>query len=170
MAVSDAYKRMPFAEVLYSCDAAWWDVHKGCASFVGEKWSSHDAETNNKLDAAARYGLNLVQGRTQEGFSFDPCFIHYGSNSGFQAINLAVLFGAKRILLVGFDMSSGHFFGEHPDGLTRNKDYRRFIPEFNRAAALVPAGIEIINCAPGSALQCFPKANLTDALSASPRH
>lgn len=169
LAVNDAYRLFPAAPVLYACDSKWWDVHEGCPGFVGEKWSSHgSAEHNDKTECAVRYDLDLVQGHDREGFSLNHSCIHYGSNSGFQAINLAILFGARRIVLVGFDMSSqgkSHFFGEHPEGLIRNSSYERFIPQFERAARRLPADIKIINSTPGSALRCFPMMDLEDALS-----
>ena len=168
VAVNDSYRILPHADILYGCDEKWWDVHAGCPDFTGEKWSCHgDAQHNDKRSAAGRYGLHLVQGVDAEGFSLDPSKIHYGSNSGFQAINLAILFGANRILLVGFDMSArgkSHFFGEHPPGLIRCNDYERFIPHFERAARRLPPAIEIINCTPGSALRCFPMMDIKDAL------
>ena len=170
LAVNDAYRLMPFAEVLYCCDAEWWHLHQGCPGFLGEKWSSHSVRPlpeNDKATTAEKYGLRLVAGRDGEGFSMDPGVIHYGSTSGFQAINLALLMGAKRVLLVGFDMHSRngrHFFGDHPAPLVNALRYEGTVPEFRRAAESLPPGIEIINCTPGSALDCFPMVSLEDAL------
>lgn len=111
----------------------------------------------------------MVAGADREGFSLDPSCIHYGSNSGFQGANIGIL-RAPRVLLVGFDMTASnggpHFFGDHPKGLTRNSNYERFIPAFNRAAKMLPLNIEIINCTSNSALRCFPKMDLIDALAA----
>lgn len=92
IAVNDAYKLFPFAEVLYACDAPWWKAHNGCPDFLGEKWSSHDNGNNEKRPTAERFGLHLVNGKRQDGFSLDPSFISYGGNSGFQATNLAIHF------------------------------------------------------------------------------
>lgn len=164
---------MPLAAVLYSCDADWWRVHCGCPRFSGERWSSHTVgkigQHNDKLATADAFDLNLIEGRDGEGFSFDPSFIHYGSNSGFQAVNLAILFGATRILLVGFDMRAvhgkRHFFGDHPAPLRNTRDYVPFISSFERAAKKVPDHITIINCTPLSALKCFPMMDLQDALT-----
>lgn len=169
IAVQDAYKRIPWADVLYGCDALWWEHHNGCADFAGEKWSSHDPDTNDKTEARDRYGVHLVEGRPGVGFSFDD-WIHYGSNSGFQAINLAIHFGCTRILLCGFDMRSidgrRHFFGGHPVELGRSDgDYERFIPTFETAAKLLPPHVEVINVTPGSALRCFPMGTLDGALT-----
>ena len=154
--------------MLYACDAKWWDVHEGCPEFAGEKWSSH-GDTNDKLETAEKYGLKLVEGHHADTFGTGR--VHYGSNSGFQAINLAILFGARRIILAGFDMhnrSGRHFFGDHPKGLLNNNRYENFVPAFEYAAKHLPEGIEIVNATPGSAITCFPMVDLADALSASP--
>lgn len=167
IAVNDAWRLMPWADVLYSCDGAWWGHHKGCPDFAGEKWSSHDAETNNKGHAAECYGLRLIEGRAGDIFSTDPSLIHYGSNSGFQAVGLAILFGASRIVLVGFNMQAvagrRHFFGDHPRPL-RNVDHSRYVAGFKHAARHLPPGVEILNATPQSALTCFPSVPLEKAL------
>jgi hypothetical protein len=168
VAVQDAYRLLPFAEALYGCDAKWWDHHGDCDGFAGEKWSSHEDGTNDKRQQFLRLRLHIVAGRGGKGFSVDPHCIHYGCNSGFQAVNLAILFGAARIVLVGFDMrevnGKRHFFGDHPPGFTRVSDYRQFISAFEEAAKAMPDGVEIVNATPGSALECFPMAELSEAL------
>lgn len=164
LAVQDAYRAIPTADVMYGCDARWWNVHKD--NFPGEKWSSHDPDTNDKREVADKYGINLVKGRGGSFFSRDPEVICYGDCSGFQAINLAILFGCARIVLVGFDMryaGKGHFFGDHPDGLFQNKNYENFLHNFDRAAKVLE-GVEILNATPGSALKAFPMVDLIDIL------
>lgn len=172
VAVNDAWRRVPAAEVLYACDRSWWDHHEGCPEFAGERWSSHgNAGHNDKHDCAKRHALNLVAGKADEGFSRDPALIHYGDNSGFQAVNLALHFlgWQGRIALVGFDMRKvggvRHFFGEHPPGLRVTQNgYQTWPKKFARAAEMLPAGVEIVNCTPGSALTCFRMMDLRDAL------
>lgn len=169
--VNDASRVLPRADVLYACDEHWWDLHCGAPWFHGERWSSHNADADPKIDAAARHGIHLVDGRIASGFSFDPQFIHYGDNSGFQAINLALLFGAKRIVLVGFNMSHvggrSHFFGDHPPGLRTIDDehYKLLVAPFRTAALRLPADVQIINATRDSALDCFPKISLESALN-----
>jgi hypothetical protein len=153
---------------MYACDRAWWKVHKGCPNFKGEKWSSHGDKTyNNKLETAEAYGLELVHGRRGKCFSLDPTYIHYAGNSGFQAINLAILFGYTMLPLVGFDMRVGakaHFFGNHPRGLANRNPYDAWLGRYKLAAKALPPHIKIINCTPGSALKCFPRADLSEVL------
>ncbi len=171
IAVNDAYRLMPWADLLYACDSPWWDHHKGAPSFRGERWSSHDSFGNDKSRAAEKFGLNLVPGKAGDGFCYDKTHIHYGGNSGFQAINLAILLGAVRIVLVGFNMKSiggrSHFFGDHPGRLHRSTKYERFVSFFVKAARTLPPGIEIINATPNTALNCFPKMRLEDACRSS---
>lgn len=166
IAVNDAYRRVPFADVLYACDARWWGVHGHCRGFAGEKWSSH-GRGNEKLREAGLYGLTVVHGDNGKGFSLDPELIHYGGNGGFQAVNLAILFGACRIVLVGFDMHGSHFFGHHPKPLRNTTNFEKYIKTFEDAAKMLPAHIQIVNGTPGSALKCFPFVDLVPVREAA---
>lgn len=172
VAVGDAYRLFPFAHVLYHCDAAWWNYHLGVPGFAGEKWSSHgNPAHDNKEIAALRHQLRLVRGRDAAGFSYDDRVVHYGDNSGFQAINVA---GHKigwrgTIALVGFDMRAvdgkRHFFGNHPDCLTQTgTGFQKWPAKFARAAGSLPSKVKIINCTPESALTCFPMDKLENVL------
>ena len=157
---------MPWADALYGCEPRWWTAHKDCDGFKGVKWSTHDkgSSANNKIEAAEAYGIKLVRGEVAAGFSTDPSLIHYGDNSGFQALNLAILLGSTYIVLVGFDMrrvkGKSHFFGDHPNGLYQRPEYESFAKKFADA----PDGVQIINATPGSALKCYPMMNLEDAV------
>lgn len=169
VAVQDAYRLMPWADVLYGCDRRWWELHGGAPDFQGERWASHGTTSNNNVEIAAKYDIRLVAGESGNTFSRDPAVIHYGSNSGFQAVNLALLFGAFRIVLVGFDMrivdGKRHFFGDHPKPLTNTPHYGPFVSAFERAARKMPPHVEILNATPDSALTCFPKVTLDEALA-----
>jgi hypothetical protein len=168
IAVGDAWRLAPGADLLYHADAPWWDHYQGVPEFRGERW------TQDKVwgpESAQRWGLRVARSELLPGVSFDQACIHQGWNSGFQAFNLAVLFGASRIILVGFDMQAKngkqHFNGNHPAGLNRDSPYRLFVSEFNRAAQqLADAGIEVINASRETALTCFPRQDLGDALQA----
>lgn len=176
IAVSDAWRLMPWADMLYSCDAGWWIVHDGARGYLGERWSTHGGmHSDDKADVQARYGVRLVKGRQGETFSTDPAVVHYGDhggqNSGLQALGIALLTGAARVVLIGFDMrdveGKRHFFGDHPRGLSNSKDFGDFRFGYRAAAKSVPAGVEIINATPESALDCFPRLDLAAALALS---
>lgn len=169
IAVNDAYRLLPQADVLYACDSAWWSHHNGCPDFAGEKWISHSlAPKNDNRATADRFGLRVVEGADNVGFSRDPARVHYGNNSGFQAVNLAILWGADPIILVGFDMRSvdgkTHFFGEHKAPLRPPAHFAGWIRNFTKAAEMLGERPRILNATPGSALKCFPMVDLADVL------
>lgn len=79
------------------------------------------------------------------------------TNSGVAALEVAKRLGAKSIRLYGFDMHGTHFFGSYTNGLRNTSDLRRTVmlaqfSDWTRANRHV----EVINCTPGSAIQCFP--------------
>lgn len=164
----DAWRLMPWADKLYGCDARWWNEHNGVPDFKGEKWSTHDPvkSANDKSAEAEKYGINLVKGAAGSTFSSDPSVIHYGQNSGFQSINLAILLGSPYIVLVGFNMrhvgGKAHFFGNHPGTLYQNDSYEKFCGDFDKAAAATD--ITIINATPDTALTSFPCLPLEEAI------
>jgi len=170
--VNDAYKMLPRADILYACDERWWDLHQGAKEFEGERWSSHNASPrvkDEKIVCAERFGLNLVLAEDGEGFSFNQSFIRYGGSSGGQAINLALLKGCRRIVLVGFDQrlvsGKSHFFGSHPEPLhdMQDDDFRGSLLDFKYAAQSLPADVSIVNATPGSALTIFPMMEFDEA-------
>ena len=108
-----------------------------------------------------------IKGEHKDGLSESPEVIHYGSNSGFQALNLAYLLGANKIILLGYDMKiaksgKAHWFGDHPDKVRSN--YPSWWSRFSVVADQLKGKVQIINCNPDSALQCFEKMPLSDAL------
>jgi len=176
LAINDAYRLIPWADVLYACDAAWWDVHRGCPSFVGERWSSHGDITlpektrdrhNDKREAARRYGLSIIQGSSASGFSQDPAIIHYQNCSGFQGLNLALHLTGGPIVLIGYDMhtrNGRHFFGPHPAPLMNQATFEDWAPGFEAANRLKPRRM-ILNATLGSAIKAFPIMGIDDALA-----
>lgn len=169
--VNDAYKLMPWAGFLFATDARWWKFNSGVMNFKGEKWTSHSEGTNNKAGIANKFGLNCIRGTDRPFFSDKNDVVHYGCNSGYSAVNLAIHFGAERIILVGFDMRKvngrSHFFGDHVRPLhnTPGHTYNKFIGRFANAAKRLPRGVVILNATPESAMTCFPMMPLKEALS-----
>lgn len=158
IAINDNYILAPFADVLYACDLQWWDWHKGVPEFAGTRWTQDPV-------AAEKYSLNYIRGIDSPGLSTDPEILHTGSNSGYQAINLAYLLGAKRIILLGYDMkfsSCGlsHWFGDHPNLVRSN--YDRWLSGYQTIAD--QCLVEVINCTRDTALECFPKSDIRNVL------
>lgn len=94
-----------------------------------------------------------------------------GGNSGFQALNLAVQFGARRVLLVGYDMtdrSGVHWYGRNSWRGANNphqQNFDRWLKAFDAAApVLASLGVEVINASPVSAMKSFPRRSIEDTL------
>lgn len=157
--MNSTYRLCLTADMLYACDGKWWDANGGAAEFQGEKWTQ-DA------DAATRYGLRQVKGKHGEGLSLDPAFIHFGGNSGFQALNIAVHAGAKRVIFVGLDCSGSHWHGQHGDGLPNPSEHNfgHWRRAFAAAANQLRGKVEVVNCSIKTTLECFPRAPLGDVL------
>lgn len=166
--MNDAHRLLPGADALYACDARWWIAHDGVRDFAGDRWTQSE---NRGLECGARFGLRVVESFKGAVPSDDPARIAQGYNSGFQAVNLAALAGARRIVLVGFDMNSPggrkHFFGDHASPtLNVASAFHLFIQAFNTAAPIYAArGIEIVNASRSTALSCFPRIDLERVLS-----
>lgn len=129
-------------------------------TFQGELWTQSEAWGGKWFE-----GLKVIQSSSGTGLSKDRRIIHQGSNSGYQAINLAYHFGATTILLLGYDMQGvgDHWFGKH-QGLPSETNYAGLVEKF---ASIKPAdyGIEIINCTRSTALHCFPRMTIDEAIA-----
>lgn len=158
--VNDNYKLAPWADVLYAADPEWWDHHRGAPGFNGLRLTQ-DA------GAARRWRLNYVESIDRPGFSLEPGVIHRGDNSGFQALNLAVLWECSPIVLLGFDMKMAgrkrHWFGDHPGEMNKASPYGLFASAFNEAAQRHP-GFKIWNASRETALECYPRAALHELI------
>jgi hypothetical protein len=129
-----------------------------------------------KLHSAIKY---VKRNRRQaRGLTIDnPYMISWNGNTGAAGINLAVLMGAKKIYLLGFDMKLDeskyqHWHSEYKSFENRGKftqpkklPFRNHLPGFNYIHKNAKKhGIEIINVSPDSAITEFPKVSLKDLL------
>lgn len=96
--------------------------------------------------------------------------IGWCGNSGFGAFNLAVQFGAERIVLVGYDMRIDrglHWHGNHPQPWNNPTEktvarWRRCLDE--AAPTMRALDIKVLNASSVSALAAYPKVTLEEAL------
>ncbi len=110
------------------------------------------------------------------GISTIPSKVSWNGNSGAAAINLAAHTGAKRIILLGFDMTLGenkmqHWHDIYQRGKIESQERLRKIP-FDRyltgfkqiASDAGKLGIEILNASPQSKIKEFKKFTLKELL------
>lgn len=163
IAVNDAVYPCWFADHLHSCDARWWRNNVlTLGRFAGVRTS-----VESDIPWPWTDGFLLDTGQT--GYDPDPSNIRTGRNSGYQAIHIAMHYGAARIVLVGMDMKAAaggaHFFGNHA-GVQVPQYAKTMVPLFESLRpALADRGIDVVNATPGSALEAFPAIDLDYALA-----
>ena len=89
----------PWADALWAMDKVWWERYaaEAKANFCGELLTL----------SANPFGIKTAR-------------IEHYRNSGGGAVSLAIARGAKRIILLGYDMQKtggmSHWHGDHPEG------------------------------------------------------
>jgi hypothetical protein len=171
IAVNDAHRLAPWADVLYSGDRYWWRHYRGVPSFTGYKVGIEHA-TGRHDRAVAKLVPELLWMRVTGHHGVESAATGLrtcGHNSGGQAVNLAVHLGARRIVLLGYDMgvpgAKRHFFGDHPVGLSNTHNFPTWRTAFRTMTApLTALGVAVLNCSRSTSLDAFPLAVLEDVL------
>ena len=113
--------------------------------------------------------------RWKGGRGIGPSFaegVYIGNNSGYWALNIAYAAGANPIILFGYDCQPSRNGKQRwwHDGYAPRKPggggvYNRMKQDFeDMAPKFTEAGATILNCSPGTALQCFPVIETIDEL------
>lgn len=164
--VNSSHRLAPWADALHAGDARWWrtgDV-PSLDEFEGERWT---------LDPELAHDPNMhqIEGIDEPGISEHPGRIHTGGNSGYQAIGLAALWGASRIVLLGYDMGAAgrlHWHADHDARNLGNPTHTQFAQWRARltvaARDLRRLGVEVVNCSRASTLTCFERDDLAHTL------
>ena len=160
VAVNESFRMMERPDLLYACDLAWWRLRwRETEGF--ERWTQDGR-------AAVEFGLNRLVCVDRPGMGLGGV-IHWGGNGGYQAIQLAALRGARRIVLLGFDCQhtggARHWHGDHPAGLNNAGPVEFWQAAFPALADDLSAEeIEVLNASRATALDCFPRVALADVL------
>ncbi len=163
-------------DVHLACNWQWWDYnYDRVKDDPSIKWTP-------RLQSANKYpGVNYIEERWEDGLSTDPSYICAHHGSGPMILNVALLYGIQKFILIGWDMrfpgkkndreyaEKRHYFGdgEYPLPLRHwpktgpNGELAGLIREME---TINPDdyGIDIVNCSPGSAMTCFRMAELAD--------
>jgi len=166
IAINESYRLAPWADVLYSCDYNWWNLHKGARDFAGLRLS-HDLRACNEFKL---HRVMIEQVGSNDILMEKPGYVGAGGNSGFQALNLAVQFGATAVMLIGVDCSlehGQHWHGRHPMPLSNpaSSNVERWRKAFDGVAdRLSGLGVDLVNCSAISTLTRYPKMTIPEAL------
>lgn len=170
IAVNDSYLLAPWADAHYAADHKWHGWHSAgiakpslglTAEQVRERWAAFagqkcSIQTGKSIDEAVHVLRNPVFPNHSYGLSLDRKCLVSGRCSGFQALNLAILAGARSPVLLGYDAKEWdpkkHWHEGHP-----SPDNPQVYPEMRKAfsaaeRAIAKAGVRVFNCSPGSAL------------------
>ena len=165
IAIKKNIELVPWADVVYGCDGPWWISVNGLPDFRGLK-VCYEKNNLSLFPEIRRIGIEVPTDR----LLFEKIGkVGSGGNSGFQALNLALQWGAKDIILIVFDMTGPHWYGKNRWTGANNPDesnFRRWRDAFGVASKQChQMGVKVVNCSPVSALACFPKMSLTEALA-----
>lgn len=153
------HEKAPFADVFYACDLLFWKLNHA-------KMDRSKCWTQDR-NSAERWQLNWIRQSARPGLGTKD--LHVNGNSGFGAINLAFLFGCRRILLLGFDMrevgGKKHWHPDHPKPCVQNMPFKEWLfKSVALAKDLKTAGCSVVNCTPNSALTVWPMSTIEKEL------
>lgn len=167
MAINESHQLCPWADVLYGCDAQWWRLRHGASGFRGMKVS----QDQQACDVYKDIRKVSVDAKSDELKISTLGHLGAGGNSGFQALNLAVQFGAYKILLIGYDMRvdfGEHWHPRHYPPLSNphpNDNMPRWRKALDGAAGTLKIlGVDVLNCSAVSLLKSYPKMTVQEAL------
>lgn len=147
------FRLCPWATVLMAHDDRWWRHYHAevAATFRGHRVS---CSANGRP-----YGAHTLQ-----LLRFRP----FG-NSGAAAISLAVLAGARSVILLGYDCQRtegrAHWHGDHPEPLGNAGSLKKWPAQFEQVARYArERGCQVRNATRCTALSAFPLASLEQAL------
>jgi len=164
IALKDAVQLAPWADVLYACgnDAShWWPRHGPSLTFAGARYALEPY--------AVKWGARILRDTGEAGLETAPDGVRTGKNSAYQAVNLAVHYGVTRVLLLGVDMghsphSPKYFYGDRKHQLP--SPYGAMLALWpTLIEPLKTLGVELINCSRQTALDCFHRVPINEALS-----
>lgn len=163
IAINRAFEVLPKADILYWTDSRFY------------KWNTDNINKFKGLKFTCRSFRNmpnditLLKSVNNMNINTRPSYITHGNNSGFGAINLAVKLGAKKIYLLGYDMSSNPENTHWHSGYQLNHNhniYNKMIKYFESLPnELKKLKIECYNANMKSKLNVFRKCTLSDAIN-----
>ena len=130
IAINKAIVYHPTASILYWTDGRFYTWFKNeVDSYKGLKFTL-------KPHSQYTHDINVLRKGKPYGLEDDPQTLSHGFNSGYAAINLSYHLGAKRIVLLGFDMTNDgtqtHFHDGYPTRAAGNKIYtEKFYQDLN---------------------------------------
>lgn len=164
IAIKDAIRLAPWADLFYCSGGeivhTWWKHYGAGLMFEGPRYT---------LDPKAAAYATVLRQTGITGLELDPTGLRTGKNSGYQAVNLCAHLGAAKIVLLGYDMQPDagrlRWFGAHPYP-SAQPPFAEFLKCWPTIVEPLQAlGIEVLNASRQTALECFPRVTIEEALA-----
>lgn len=165
--IKQSWRLAPWADVLYGIDRGWWLTNNGAREFKGLRVSP--SPTACRLFGMREVTLKTVPWLLTKETGVLGCGLKTGGgHSGFQAVNLAVQFGATKIVLAGFDMTLERGAHWHKEGHGVAKPNENRVAEWRKAFdgcadQFKSLGVTVITTGQ-SALKNYPNVQISMAL------
>lgn len=174
IAVNRAFEFVPFADVMVSMDNRFYRwIMKDELPGIKERYQNFRGHRVWLDLMNYHYGPEVlyIKGISRFGVSASlKSGIYHSNNSGFCALQIAVVLGASPIYLLGFDMVTGnasHFHTGYPIQSPPSVS-ARFRTGFEHIAdELRRKDVDVVNLNPASGLRCFRFETFEDVVRAS---
>jgi hypothetical protein len=163
--VNTTFRLAPWADALVAVDESWWKAYGAevDTTFTGERWTTSAA-------ARDKYGINWMRHSRDEGLTKNIGAVNGGGNSGQAAVQMAYLWGASTIVLLGYDMQRtggrAHWHPDHKGGMANGGNFVKWAQRMDRTITdLAHVGVEVINCTSQTAIRAARRCDLQQALA-----
>ena len=160
------------ADIIYAYDARLWGwiETEEIGKESKEKFNKSKALKiwNGGANAPLPEDIVVAKPISRPGMSSDfEEGIGSGTNSGFGALNIALLLGCSEIYLIGFDFYGDNWHDGYPMGSDEGAAHGYHMQCYQEHSEEIKAmGAKIINCNPRSNLDCFEFGELPEDLKA----
>lgn len=166
---NNAYKLIPDADILHFADDVWYGWHKETIPLIFRGTYITTAAQGSPASEWNRRGIHYFRKHSNNGITNSTAML-CGSNSGHQAMNLAIHMGSKKLVLLGFDMNptapETNWHNEHKRPTARNSYKDVMIPGMQKTAPILEKmGVSAINTSLKSNIDCFRKRSLEEVIT-----
>lgn len=161
-----SFKYYPWIDAVYFGDCSLYGrIHDDLLKFGGLKITSCNRAPDKGWPGVKR----ICRGKPSGIDSSRRFRISWNGNSGSSAINVAYWLGAKRIVLIGFDMrrvdKAKNFHNDYQEEKPDFSPFKRYLRHFRQISHDANSlGLEILNASPVSLIEEFPIVKLEDTL------
>jgi hypothetical protein len=160
-----------YPQVLFFGDAKWYWWNKDeVQRFPGLKFTLNLCYRTRDIPVTDEPNLILLKRGHKHGLDKRPNTLGWNGSSGGAVMDLAWKMGAKRLILLGYDMRQVDGDRNYIHHVVRgtNKFHNMVANIEQLSKDLKSVGLEVFNATPGSALPWFPMISLKEALCSFP--